>query len=148
MARSFCIWVFSFLFMVFNYGCFGCFDEERTALLELKASFCSPVCSALSSWEDEESDCCGWERVECNNTTGRVIKLFLNNLRESSVEDPYLNASLFLPFVELKVLNLSSNLLGSFDDDNYGTIFFHFLFLFLPFSDPLSIFSPLHCRLC
>ncbi|XP_034683131.1 receptor-like protein 9a [Vitis riparia] len=117
MERHFGIWAFLVLFLVLDYGCFGCLDEERIALLELKAAFCSPDCSSLPSWEDEESDCCGWERVECSNTTGRVLKLFLNNTRESSQGDLYLNASLFSPFVELKILNLSTNMLATLGDD-------------------------------
>ena len=107
-----------------GYGCFGCFDEERVALLELKASFCSPDCSSFPAWEDEESDCCGWERVECSNTTGRVLKLFLNNTRELSQEEySCLNSSLFVPFIELKLLNLSTNMLTCLGDDDDGIIF-------------------------
>ncbi|CBI21113.3 unnamed protein product, partial [Vitis vinifera] len=117
MERHFGIWAFLVLFLVLDYGCFGCLDEERIALLVLKAAFCSPDCSSLPSWEDEESDCCGWERVECSNTTGRVLKLFLNNTRESSQEYLYINASLFSPFVELKILNLSTNMLATLGDD-------------------------------
>ncbi|RVW53894.1 putative inactive leucine-rich repeat receptor kinase XIAO [Vitis vinifera] len=56
-------------------------------------------------------------KVECSNTTGRVLKLFLNNTRESSQEDLYINASLFSPFVELKILNLSTNMLATLGDD-------------------------------
>lgn len=117
MERHFWIWAFLILFLVLGSQCFGCFDEERVALLQLKASFCSPDCSSFPAWEDEETDCCGWERVECSNRTGRVLKLFLNNTRSFSHEALYLNASLFVPFMELKLLNLSTNMLSSLGDD-------------------------------
>uniref|UniRef100_A0A7N2LC59 Leucine-rich repeat-containing N-terminal plant-type domain-containing protein n=1 Tax=Quercus lobata TaxID=97700 RepID=A0A7N2LC59_QUELO len=97
-------------------GCFGCWEQERIALLQYKVStvnytdkyFFTPWDSA-----DKESDCCEWERVKCNITTGRVIQLALNLTisywsRESG-GGWYFNASLFLPFEELQYLDLSEN---------------------------------------
>jgi hypothetical protein len=91
----------------------ACLQEERIALLELKAFLESNIIHALlPSWiDDKKSDCCGWERVTCNSTTAHVIKLSLYNLKE---EDPYnnrwlLNVSLLVPFKELTTLNLSGN---------------------------------------
>lgn len=133
MERHFWTWAFLILFLVLGNQCFGCFDEERVALLQLKASFCSSDCSSFPAWEDEESDCCGWERVECSNRTGRVLKLFLNNTRLFSHEELYLNASLFVPFMELKLLNLSTNMLSSLGDDVNDGINFCWNFLFLYF---------------
>ncbi|CBI38973.3 unnamed protein product, partial [Vitis vinifera] len=79
----------------------------------------------LPSWIDNNiSDCCNWERVICNPTTGRVKKLSLNDIRQQqnmlevnwyyyeNVKFWLLNVSLFLPFEELHHLNLSAN---SFD---------------------------------
>uniref|UniRef100_F6HXH9 Leucine-rich repeat-containing N-terminal plant-type domain-containing protein n=1 Tax=Vitis vinifera TaxID=29760 RepID=F6HXH9_VITVI len=79
----------------------------------------------LPSWIDNNtSECCNWERVICNPTTGRVKKLFLNDItrQQNFLEDDWyhyenvkfwlLNVSLFLPFEELHHLNLSAN---SFD---------------------------------
>ncbi|CAK9153157.1 unnamed protein product [Ilex paraguariensis] len=97
-------------------GCFGFWEEERFALLQLKASINYPNETSLPSWEDRvegynsmESDCCYWEGVECNETTSHVIKLFLNSTRNWSLGDWYFNASLFLPFKELRNLDLSNN---------------------------------------
>jgi hypothetical protein len=91
----------------------ACLQEERIALLELKAFLESNIIHALlPSWiDDTESDCCGWERVTCNSTTAQVIKLSLYNLTE---QDPYynrwlLNVSLLVPFKELTTLDLSRN---------------------------------------
>ncbi|CAK9159027.1 unnamed protein product, partial [Ilex paraguariensis] len=97
-------------------GCFGFWEEERVALLQLKASINYPNGPSLPSWEDRVevynsmvSDCCYWEGVECNETTSHVIKLFLNSTRDGSLGDWYFNASLFLPFKELRNLDLSNN---------------------------------------
>ncbi|KAI8570586.1 hypothetical protein RHMOL_Rhmol01G0046700 [Rhododendron molle] len=64
-------------------GCNGCWEKERIALLQLKDSINFPNGNSLPSWEDDDhSDCCKWEAVECNSTTRRVIKLELNNTRD------------------------------------------------------------------
>uniref|UniRef100_A0A2N9J5W2 Leucine-rich repeat-containing N-terminal plant-type domain-containing protein n=1 Tax=Fagus sylvatica TaxID=28930 RepID=A0A2N9J5W2_FAGSY len=90
-------------------GCFGCLEQEKIALLRLKASFNFPDGYSLPSWNsaNEESECCDWEGVKCNITTGRVIQLALNNTGYRTRE--YVNASLFLPFEELNYLDLSTN---------------------------------------
>ncbi|TKY65907.1 Receptor protein 12 [Spatholobus suberectus] len=84
--------------------CEGCWKEERKALLTLKSRFDNHF---LHSWVDG-SDCCQWERVECNSSTGRVAKLNLENML------PYdyghlINYSDFIFFKDLKSLDLSSN---------------------------------------
>ncbi|KAG7944285.1 hypothetical protein I3843_15G092100 [Carya illinoinensis] len=86
----------------------GCLREEREALLRFKASMNSSY-DIFTSWNSSQEgrNCCNWERVLCDNTTGHVIKLHLDGVFPS--ENLYLNASLFIPFQELKYLNLSSN---------------------------------------
>ncbi|KAM3686277.1 hypothetical protein ACJW31_11G186400 [Castanea mollissima] len=88
-------------------GCFGCWEQERAALLQLKASINSTAdIDYFQTWNstNTNSDCCDWDGVKCNNTTGRIIQLGL-----WSREDWCLNASLFLPFEELQDLNLEGN---------------------------------------
>ncbi|KAF5949371.1 hypothetical protein HYC85_011364 [Camellia sinensis] len=65
----------------------------------------------VNAWEGETTaDCCKWERVKCNTTTGRVIQLSLNSVENHwKLRDWYLNASMFLPFEELESLDLSYN---------------------------------------
>ncbi|KAK9232339.1 hypothetical protein WN943_022585 [Citrus x changshan-huyou] len=69
----------------------------------------------LTSWVDDGiSDCCDWERVTCDATAGQVIQLSLDFARifdfyNSSDGFPILNFSLFLPFQELQILDLSGN---------------------------------------
>ncbi|KAL7619342.1 hypothetical protein Lser_V15G01243 [Lactuca serriola] len=107
-----------------------CIEEERKALLEVKAShmnsYDSEIDNFLPTWVDYGSstpgdggsDCGDWERVNCNTTTGHVIELSLYNLRgmvdenmELGIKLWPLNVSLFLHFKELTSLNLSYNFL-------------------------------------
>ena len=85
----------------------GCWDEERVALLQLKHFF-----NRLQDWvegdQHNNSDCCQWGAVSCNESTGRVIELY-RELREW-----YLNASLFSAFEQLEALNLSWNSIAGF----------------------------------
>ena len=108
-------WVVLVLVQFGINGCFGCWDQERTALLQLKASMINYKADSIyddyfPSWDsaNKESDCCDWKRVKCNITTGRVIQLHLNNTIHYW-KHWYLNASLFLPFEELQYLDLSFN---------------------------------------
>ena len=98
--------------LVLASECYGCLEQERTALLQLKDSINHPHSSSLPTWEEAlmgeaTTDCCQWEGVKCSNTTGRVIQLSL----ESSLDigHGYMNASMFLPFEELESLDLSFN---------------------------------------
>ncbi|KAA3467833.1 receptor protein kinase CLAVATA1-like [Gossypium australe] len=62
----------------------ACFEEERMGLLELKSFLKQEVVDGsdhdvLPSWvDDPRSDRCGWERVSCNSTTRRIVKLSLS----------------------------------------------------------------------
>ena len=109
--RRFWWWVVLVLVQFGINGCFGCWEQERIALLQLKASMINKesgyIPSWITSWDsaNKESDCCDWERVKCNITTRRVIQLHLNVI----TYDWYLNASLFLPFEELQCLYLVYN---------------------------------------
>ncbi|KAF2301383.1 hypothetical protein GH714_023512 [Hevea brasiliensis] len=88
-------------------GCGACLEEERIGLLEFKAFLKSNclVFDNLDSWVDGMSDCCGWDRVECNTTSRRVIDLSLGDV----VGYCSLNLSMLHPFEELLSLNLSGN---------------------------------------
>ncbi|KAK8500149.1 hypothetical protein V6N12_002259 [Hibiscus sabdariffa] len=128
--------LFLVLWFLMSGGGEGCLEEERVALSLLKpffpfidSTFGGPgglnyfyydVGEDYDSVEEKESsiDCCKWERVECNPTTGRLTHLFLNLTHQFDViydeyqyhrEKWYLNASLFLPFEELQYLSLSGN---------------------------------------
>jgi len=85
----------------------GCLEEERIALLQIKTSFGENPnlkSSPVLSW-GKDALCCSWEGVTCSNsTTRRVVEIDLSYARYW-----YLNASIFLPFQELNVLDLSGN---------------------------------------
>ena len=104
--------------LVLASECYGCLEQERTALLQLKDSINHPHGNSLPTWEETlvdeaTTDCCQWERVKCNSATGRVIQLSLYELRDWDSGNWYMNASMFLPFEELKSLDLSWNSLES-----------------------------------
>ncbi|XP_019167267.1 PREDICTED: LRR receptor-like serine/threonine-protein kinase GSO1 isoform X2 [Ipomoea nil] len=78
-----------FLFIIIQYstGCSGCFENERNALLSIKHSIISDPLSSLSSWGDDDDDCCKWKGIGCDNTTGHVVALTLGNgLRVDTLE--------------------------------------------------------------
>ncbi|XP_028127618.1 receptor-like protein 14 isoform X2 [Camellia sinensis] len=105
------LWV---MLLVLASKCYGCLEHERVALLQLKAysiKHSNVLPTWVEAWEGETTtDCCKWERVKCNATTGRVIQLSLNSAENYwNLRDWYLNASMFLPFEELESLDLSNN---------------------------------------
>ncbi|KAG5226253.1 LRR receptor serine/threonine-protein [Salix suchowensis] len=87
----------------------GCFEEERTTLLQLKDSLNYPNGTSLPSWRKGDARCCDWDGVGCDSSTGRVTDLDLSGERIGELGDWYLNASLFLPFQQLYHLHLSDN---------------------------------------
>nr|XP_023926868.1 probable LRR receptor-like serine/threonine-protein kinase RPK1 [Quercus suber]POF24467.1 hypothetical protein CFP56_10683 [Quercus suber] len=128
--------------LVHLHGRRGCFEEERMGLLEIKEEFMRSTPNAtirghfrftrswvyiLPSWVDDyKSECCEWERVTCNSTTGHVTHLSLHNIWEFETEPEdyfqyssnfkdmvwFLNVSLFESFKELRSLALSYNAIG------------------------------------
>lgn len=86
------------------HGQKSCIESERKGLLELKAYL--NISEYPYDWpNDTNSDCCRWERVKCDRTSGRVIGLFLT---DTYYPPPLLNLSLFYPFGELQTLNFSN----------------------------------------
>lgn len=133
LGKPFLRLLIQLLLHIHAYRC--CIEEERRGLIEIKAFLKSNNENAnrlLPSWvEDEMSDCCGWERVGCDPSTGHVTELSLNDLRKNArlemfrgyneghwqlyyEDDKFwlLNVSLFLSFKELRSLDLAAN---SFD---------------------------------
>jgi len=109
--------------------CYGCLEDERTGLLEINAFINSnSVIERLGDWTvNKDDNCCEWPRIECDNTTRRVIQLSLTGAWDERFSDwVLLNASLFLPFKELRSLDLNFNgLVGCFE--NQGWLVFLFL---------------------
>ncbi|KAK8540182.1 hypothetical protein V6N12_046473 [Hibiscus sabdariffa] len=85
----------------------ACLEHERIALLPLKPFF-NHYNELANCDEAKGSNCCEWVGIECNTTTKRLIGLSLHSTRYED-EGWYLNASMFLSFVEFKSLNLQGN---------------------------------------
>ncbi|GLU17640.1 hypothetical protein SLE2022_339990 [Rubroshorea leprosula] len=96
--------------------CHGCWEQEKLGLLHLKPLFDDDF--LLESWRgNDSSDCCQWSGVECDTRTGRIIRLSITHCFSHVL---HLNFSLFLPFEELKSLDLSSNrIVGFFEDKGF-----------------------------
>ncbi|TXG48875.1 hypothetical protein EZV62_024750 [Acer yangbiense] len=90
------------------HGNKGCLEKERIALL------------AIKPFEENAtvSDCCNWNGVECNTTTGRVMHLSLSHVFDKSTT--ILNFSLFQPLEQLQILELSNNYFKGWVDSRGG----------------------------
>jgi len=100
--------LFFLIFLLFEaLSCEACWEEERQALLALDSRFDSPF-----YWK-VHTDCCEWEGVYCNSSTGRVAQLYLSD----SVQQ-YIDYSDFSIFKDLKKLDLSyGNIVGCVGDE-------------------------------
>lgn len=97
----------------------SCIEEERLALLNLNSYFQShgdpnPQFPRLGKTQNDEHNCCFWERVECNSTTQRVIELDLSDMvwYRSQQHSWDFNVTMLQPFVQLGSLHLSGNSIG------------------------------------
>ncbi|XP_050904070.1 receptor-like protein EIX2 [Lathyrus oleraceus] len=70
--------LFVVLLQLFVNGAVGCLENERHALLRLKASLVLYDTSLLSSWDSTSDQCCAWEGIRCSNQTGHVEMLDLS----------------------------------------------------------------------
>nr|GMD03184.1 probable LRR receptor-like serine/threonine-protein kinase At1g34110 [Ipomoea batatas] len=119
----FCLWILLLRCVVVvevqgGDGSVGCEVEERIALLRLRDDLFNYP-NALPSWGDEEeTDCCMWERVKCDLSNHHVTQLSLAHIRQLSPDSILLNTSLFLPFRELRNLSLVDNNIRGF----YGVL--------------------------
>ncbi|MCD7463207.1 hypothetical protein HAX54_050157 [Datura stramonium] len=133
-----------------------CWEEERSALLELQANMMSSNGGHLALWADYNEtgflDCCSWHWVRCNLATGRVIELNLKTARQGSKDGWSFNASLFLPFKSLQVLVLSENFIAGWNKNEGFDKLSHLTNLkvldlehnYLPFPNVLSHFVLVH----
>nr|GME01018.1 LRR receptor-like serine/threonine-protein kinase GSO2 [Ipomoea batatas] len=124
MAK-FLFWVVILVMVVNTLGCLGCLEEERIALLHVKTHIMNNTYrNSLVSWvEDKMSNCCKWSRVICSNITRRVIELNLDLVRDESVRNWYINATIFLPFKHLNYLLLyGNNLAGVVENGGFDKL--------------------------
>ncbi|XP_048633705.1 receptor like protein 21 isoform X2 [Brassica napus] len=119
---QFLIWVVLLLGQL--HGSISCIEKERKALLELKKHLISLSVewgydTVQPTWtNDTKSDCCLWEGLECNRTSGRVIGISIGDMMFENFSSP-LNISLLQPFEDIRRLSLSveqNGFDGFFDD--------------------------------
>lgn len=84
-----------------------CPESEKEALLTFKQSL-QDASNILSSWNASEVNCCNWERVVCDNLTGRVHQLHLQTDYPGQGLRGKISPSL-LSLEHLRYLNLSQN---------------------------------------
>ncbi|KAG5244705.1 receptor protein [Salix suchowensis] len=124
--RQLWVWMLLMALAFVNDRCHCCLQEERSSLLEIKAWFSHAGAGfyELQGWDKEHFNCCNWGyRVACDRTTNRVIKLDLSYVNFYALEDLYLNASLFLPFKELEILDLRGNqLVGGLKNQGFQAL--------------------------
>nr|XP_018682924.1 PREDICTED: receptor-like protein 12 isoform X2 [Musa acuminata subsp. malaccensis] len=84
--RSTRLWLTSILLFVLTTtaSAKGCTEVERDALLTFRTRIVDPS-HRLSSWR-RLVDCCRWNGVVCDDTTGRVVELNLQNSEDMTVE--------------------------------------------------------------
>ncbi|KAK9993344.1 hypothetical protein SO802_023047 [Lithocarpus litseifolius] len=94
-----------------------CHNDERSALLQFKESFIANPSTCLvpyaypykvASWtlKGENSSCCSWDGVDCDEVSGHVIGL---NLSNSCLYGSINSSSSLFRLVHLQVLDLSYN---------------------------------------
>ncbi|KAJ6945469.1 hypothetical protein NC651_000502 [Populus alba x Populus x berolinensis] len=76
-----------------------CMEREKQALLKLKDDLVDEN-DHLSSW-GTGGDCCNWTGVRCNNRTGHVYSLQLNQQADYSIK---FKGDISSPLLELKHL--------------------------------------------
>ena len=102
------------------HGYKSCIEKERMGLLDLKKHHLpsNNTNSFFTTWpNDTRSDCCQWEGVKCDRTSGRVISL---SIGFTFYGTSFLNLSLLHPFEEVQILDLSASVFSGFFDDVEG----------------------------
>lgn len=120
-----------------------CIHEEMHALLEIKAYLKSyrdqnPLyADSDTPWSEngQRYNCCAWDMVVCNMSTGRVTKLGLSGMAyfaQDATQKPWLfNVTLFRPFRQLIDLDLSYNSInGLVESDGNPMLLISSVFIF------------------
>lgn len=95
-----------------------CHDDERSGLLQFKDSLIVDKSASedpsaypkVASWslEEENSDCCSWDGIKCNQETGHIITL---DLTSSCLYGSINSSSSLFHLVHLEWLSLADNYL-------------------------------------
>ncbi|CAA7027968.1 unnamed protein product [Microthlaspi erraticum] len=104
-----------------------CRPDQRDALLEFKSEFHFHTTAAgekIATWRNN-TDCCSWEGISCDNNTGMVIELDLNNkfgLWDKSLSVPLRSNSSLFRLQHLQSLYLSDNDISGVIPDSIGNL--------------------------
>ncbi|KAK9127407.1 hypothetical protein Syun_016204 [Stephania yunnanensis] len=101
----------------------NCHSIERLALLDFKKGVEDPS-NRLSSWRLKNEDCCKWHGVGCNNVTGYVKELVLNNIKDMA-QATILSGGISPALAQLKhlkYLDLGGNAFHSITDQFIGSV--------------------------
>ncbi|KAM3217900.1 hypothetical protein P3L10_022429 [Capsicum annuum] len=103
-----------------------CPKDQAHALLQFRQMFtinasdyCGPPNPRTLSW-NKNTDCCSWDRVQCDETTGQVIEL---DLACSGLQGKFHSNSSLFQLSSLKLLDLSHNdFSGSLISPKFGEL--------------------------
>lgn len=115
-----------------------CNEKDRSALLIFKKGVLNHS-NKLSSWSNNEQNCCAWKGVQCDNITGRVTRLDL--------KQQYLQGEINLSLFEIEFLNYLDLSLNGFTAltlpppllNNQSLNFSNIQYLDLSFNDDLHM---------
>eukprot|EP00250_Pteridium_aquilinum_P020735 c24925_g1_i1 orf=33-1352(-) len=91
-----------------------CSAQDRQALLHFKASISSDPNKALAGWTISHHNCCDWNGVTCDGTTGRIVRVNLFNQNLKGKLSPGLAALSSLQVLRLDNNDFSGSLPSSF----------------------------------
>ncbi|XP_057433634.1 receptor-like protein EIX2 [Lotus japonicus] len=111
-----------------------CNERDRSSLLQFKRGVIDNS-SMLSSWSNEE-DCCAWKGVHCDNITGRVTRLDLNQQYLQGEINLSLFDIEFLSYLDLSINFFSGiTLPPTFNQSSKPANFSNIQYLDLSFND-------------
>ncbi|WOH01990.1 hypothetical protein DCAR_0521377 [Daucus carota subsp. sativus] len=85
-----------------------CLQNQKNLLVQLKdgLEFDTTVSTKIVQWNKSTEDCCKWEGVSCNTSSGNVIGLELDG---EAIQDGIYSSSSLYKFQYLQKLNLANN---------------------------------------
>ncbi|KAJ1254524.1 hypothetical protein BS78_K038200 [Paspalum vaginatum] len=103
--RRHCLLIITVIVATSSRGSCLCHKEQSNALLRLKASFNFDYSFSLSSW-NVDTNCCTWEGVTCDGTSGYVTALDLSGLY---ISGNLSSSSDIFKLTSLRFLSLADN---------------------------------------
>ncbi|CAA7027951.1 unnamed protein product [Microthlaspi erraticum] len=125
------IWRLCLIFSLFNsVSVFAspvrhlCRPDQRDALWEFKSEFIEvPFNTKIATWRNN-TDCCSWDGISCDDNTGMVIELDLNcsGLWDSRLSGPLRSNSSLFRLQHLQSLDLSWNYISGVLPDSIDNL--------------------------